>query len=252
MDGSSGSATRGRVAAVAILLLALVLWEAYGPRLPGLPDDWDVALVACVLIPASLFPAYAFRWFAGRSEALPVAVTLGIAAALLYVVDAHVLHVAGLFNVAKILALTFAGLWFLRWFDTLSWVVLVAVIIPLVDTFSVYRGPTKVVIEEKPTLFDHISVSFALPGHDGSANLGPPDVFFFAMFLGAAVLFGLRQRWTWLGMVAGLGATIVATYSLEVGGLPALPGICLGFLAANADLLVGRARAWRAARGATD
>ncbi len=252
MGGEAGFATRGRVAAVALLLLALALWESFGPRLPGLPDGWDVALVACVLIPASLLPAYAFRWFAARTEALPIAVALGVAAVALYFVDTHVVHIAGLFNVAKILALTFAGLWFLRWFDALSWVVLVAAIIPVVDTFSVYRGPTKVVIEEKPTLFDHISISFALPGHDGSANLGPPDVFFFALFLGAAVVFGLRQRWTWLGMVVGLGATIVATYRFDLGGLPALPGICLGFLGANVDLLLKQAQGWRAARGAAD
>jgi len=252
MGEAVGSMTRGRAVAVALLLAALALWESYGPRLPGLSDPWDVALVAGVLIPASLLPAYAFRWFAARSEALPIAVALGIAAVLLYLVDAHLVHVAGLFNVAKLLALTFAGLWFLRWFDALSWVVLVAVIIPVVDTFSVYRGPTKVVIEEKPTLFDHISIAFALPGHDGSANLGPPDVLFFALFLGAAVVFGLRQRWTWLGMVAGLGATIVATYRFDLGGLPALPGVCLGFLGANADLLLSHAREWRTARGGMD
>lgn len=252
MPTAAGFATRRHAVAVTGLVLALAFWESFGPRLPGLSDPWDVALVACVLIPASLLPAYAFRWFAARAEALPIALALGITAVLLYFVDAHLIHVAGLFNVAKILALTFAGLWFLRWFEALSWVVLIAAIIPIVDTFSVYRGPTKVVIEEKPTLFDQISVAFALPGHDGSANLGPPDVFFFALFLGAAVVFGLRERWTWLGMVVGLGATIVATYRFDLGGLPALPGICLGFLAANADLLVRHARSWRAARDAAD
>jgi hypothetical protein len=252
MGDGPGAATRAGAAAVATLLVALALWESYGPRLPGVSGRWEVALVACVLIPASLMPAYAFRWFAGRREALPIALTLGVAAVLLYLVDTHVVHVAGIFNVTKILALTFAGLWFLRWFETLSWVVLVAAIIPIVDTASVYRGPTKVVIEDKPTLFDHISISFALPGHDGSANLGPPDVFFFALFLAAAVTFGLRVRATWLAMVTCLGATIVATYWFDLNGLPALPGVCLGFLGANADLLVGQAREWRAARDAAD
>lgn len=252
MTRPTGTATRTGAVGVLVLLAALVAWEAFAPSLPGLPERLDVALVACVLIPATMLPAYAFRWFAGRRETLPFALTLTVLAVLLYVVDQHVVSAAGLFNVAKLLALVLLGMWFLMWFETLSWVVLVAAIIPVVDVFSVYRGPTKVVVEQKPSLFDHISISFALPGHDGSANLGPPDVFFFAMFLAATVQFGLRVRATWLAMTACLGATIVATYAFELNGLPALPAVCVGFLGANADLLLARARQWRTTRDAAD
>ena len=58
----------------------------------------------------------------------------------------------------------------------------------------------------------------------------------------AAARFGLRVGATWLGMTAGLGATLVATEIFDVNGLPALPGIALGFLLPNCDLL------WRALR----
>ena len=60
---------------------------------------------------------------------------------------------------------------------------------------------------------------------------------FFALFLGAAARFGLRVIPTFIGLVAGLGLTIAATVAFDLSGLPALPGIALGFLAPNADLI---------------
>jgi hypothetical protein len=69
-------------------------------------------------------------------------------------------------------------------------------------------------------------------------NLGPPDVVFFALFLAAADRFRLRVTATWVAMCACIGATLVLVWSWDgVSGLPALPAVCLGFLAPNADLL---------------
>ena len=149
---------------------------------------------------------------------------------------------SALFNVAKLLALTAAGFWFLQLFEALSWVVLVAVVIPWVDAVSVWRGPTDYVVSEQPSLFDRVSFAFALPGENGSANIGPPDILFFALFLATADRFGLRVGWTWLGMVGLLGLTLVLTAATDGDGLPALPAISLGFLLPNVDLLW---KAWR-------
>jgi hypothetical protein len=44
-------------------------------------------------------------------------------------------------------------------------------------------------------------------------------------------------------LVASLGATIALTVWLDLSGLPALPGVAIGFLLPNADLL------WRRLRG---
>ena len=90
-----------------------------------------------------------------------------------------------------------------------------------------------------------ISVAFRLPGESGSANLGPPDILFFALFLAAAQRFGLRVGWTWIATTAFLGVTLVLTSVLDLAGLPALPAISLGFLVPNADLLWQR---WRDSR----
>jgi hypothetical protein len=224
------------------VLAALVAWGAIVGALPGLPDRWDVALTAVVLIPTT----FSTIWLALPLAALPRILSVAALAGG----TAVVLGVAGLdslFNVAKLAALTLAGFWFLRLFEELWWVVLVAAIIPLVDVASVYRGPTKVVVEEEPGLFEKISVSFGLPGEADGARLGPPDVLFFALFLAATARFGLRVGPTWLAMTAALGLTLVATYAFDLGGLPALPAVAIGFLVPNVSILVGRLRERRRA-----
>ena len=118
-------------------------------------------------------------------------------------------------------------------FEALSWVVLIAVIIPWVDALSVWRGPTSYVVSEKPSLFERISIEFRLPGETGSANIGPPDILFFALFLAAADRFGLRVTWTWLSMVGLLALTLILTTVFDFDGLPALPAIALRLPAAE-------------------
>ena len=50
------------------------------------------------------------------------------------------------------------------------------------------------------------SASLSRPGENATAQLGLPDVLFFALFLGAADRFGLRVRPTWIAMHASFGA----------------------------------------------
>jgi hypothetical protein len=139
------------------------------------------------------------------------------------------------------------GWWFLAFFETVSWVVLVAAIIPWIDIYSVWRGPTKQIVEHHEHVFSVLSFAFPVPGEHAAANLGVPDLLFFALFLGAASRFGLRVFATWVGLVAGLGLTIAATVYFDLSGLPALPAITLGFLVPNADLLWREVRSGRVA-----
>jgi hypothetical protein len=228
-----------RAAALAALLAALWAWDAFAHALPAVDDDFDVAIVAAILIPATFAVVWLLLPVAESRRVLP--------AALLTAALAVALQVAGLTaasNVAKLVTFALVGFWFLQLFEVLSWVVLVAALIPWVDIASVYRGPTRVVVEQEPGLFERISVAFALPGEDAAARLGPPDVLFFALFLAAAARFRLRVRATWLAMTGGLAATLIVTYAFDLNGLPGLPAISLGFLVPNADLL------WRAVRSA--
>jgi hypothetical protein len=223
------------LALAAGLLVALGAWDAFAEHLPDIAEGWDVLVVAVVLFPATFLVAWLLLPLASE-RALPVLVLVAAGLALLF----DLAELEGAFNSAKIVAFTLFGFWFVQLLEALSWVVLVAAVIPWVDIASVYQGPTKVVVEEQPGLFERIAVSFSVPGEDAAARLGPPDVIFFALFLAAAHRFGLRAGASWVGMTACLSATLALTYAFDLDGLPALPALSLGFVVPNADLL------WRA------
>lgn len=227
-----------RALALGGLLGALALWEEGAGVLPELALAGDIVVVAGVLMPATFAAVWLALPLARARGLLLVALACG---ALAFALD--VAGLDGVANVAKLAAYTLAGFWVTELFQALGWVVLVAVLVPWVDAVSVWRGPTEYVVSERPGLFERISVAFRVPGGDGSANLGPPDVVFFALFLATAERFELRVAWTWVAMTTLLSATLVATATLDVAGLPALPAVCLGFLLPNADLLWRRLRA---------
>jgi hypothetical protein len=219
------------------LFAALVVYYETHERWWNAGVWWDVAWIACVLIPAV---------FALVLLALPLREWRGLfPVGVAFVVLAVVLEVAnvGLFaNFARLAATTLLGFWFLSFFETVAWVVLVAAIIPWVDAYSVWRGPTKQIVTHHEHVFSVLSFAFPVPGERAAANLGVPDLLFFALFLAAAARFDLRVRSTWVGLVAALGITIFLTVYFDLSGLPALPGIALGFLVPNADLLWRRLR----------
>jgi hypothetical protein len=230
-----------RALTLAGLLVALAVYGAAAGHLPVWSNGWDTAFLAAVVLPATLVAIWLLLP-AERSER-------SLHAALALIALSVVLSLTGVgsvFNVTKLLALTLLGFAFLRLLQPpLGWIVLLAAIIPWVDAYSVWRGPTHEVVNEHPGLFDRVSIGFRFPGEDATANLGPPDVFFFAAFLAAARFFRLRAGWTFVGMAACLSVTIVLTSVLDLSGLPALPAISAGFLVPNADLLWKRWRAWR-------
>jgi phosphoglycerol transferase MdoB-like AlkP superfamily enzyme len=127
-----------------------------------------------------------------------------------------------------------------------SWTVLIAAIIPVVDAISVWRGPTHHIVKHNENVFDALSFAFPVPGHypggGGAFHLGLPDLLFFALFLGAADRWRLRVAWTWLGMTASFGLTLALANHYDVAGLPALPLLAAGYLLPNADLLWTRLR----------
>ena len=228
---------RRRAAALCLMLGALAAWDAGAGVLPNVGRWPDVFVVSLLLIPASFLVPWLALPLAGARGLAAVAAALGVLAVLLALAGMD-----SLFNVTKLLALTFAGFWFLQLFEALSWVVLVALVIPWVDAISVWRGPTDYVVSEQPSLFERVAYAFRLPGEEGTANIGPPDILFFALFLATAARFGLRVGWTWASMTALLSLTVIVTVAFDVGGLPALPAVALGFLLPNADLLWAQVR----------
>ncbi len=228
-----------RATSVLAILGALTAWYAAVGAVPDFPLWADVAVTALVLIPATFalvwlaLPWYTARWAFAAGAASAVAA---------FALDRIGLDAPA--NFGKLAAATLLAWWFLSYFERLSWVVIVAAIIPLVDSISVWRGPTRHIVEERPEVFGALSYAFPVPD-EGSFQLGLPDLLFFALFLGAAARWALRVPLTWVALVASFGVTMtLAIYvdPLEIGGLPALPLLSVGFLVANADVLWRRLR----------
>jgi len=221
-----------------VLGAAVLTWFIVATRTAPVGLWSAVAVVAGAVLPATL----GLVLLALPLARLPGRALLVITVALVLVAFAFTeagWHLAA--NFAKLWAAVFTGWAFLRLFEELSWVVLVAVIIPVVDAISVWRGPTHQITEHHFSVYTNVSVAFLGPG-GGAAYLGPPDILFYALFLAAAVRWRLRPYWTWLSMTGMYSFTIVLTNAVDVGGLPALPFLSFGFLAANADLLWTRLR----------
>jgi hypothetical protein len=234
-----------RLAGTLVVLAVLGWYYGVSEDLPSLGVWADVAFLSAGLIPLT----FLLVWLALPLRRCPVSQLAWAAASL--VALAVVLEVADLdiaANFVKIAAVVAVAWWFLSFFEALSWVVLVAVLIVPVDSFSVARGPTKEIVENQPQVFNALSISFPLPGEHNSAQLGLPDVLFFSLFLGAADRFGLRVGLTWLLMALSFGATLALAVGFEISGLPALPLLSLAFIGANADILWRDYRAWRSAR----
>ena len=113
---------------------------------------------------------------------------------------------------------------------------------PWVDAYSVWRGPTKHIVTHQRELSRRSRSPSRSPG-ENTAQLGLPDLLFFALFLGAAARWGLRTRLTWVAMALSFGATMALTVYFDLNGLPALPLLAFGFLVPNADLLWRKVRA---------
>ncbi|HEV3479361.1 MAG TPA: hypothetical protein VG144_07915 [Gaiellaceae bacterium] len=226
-------------------MLAVLLGAYYAltDHLPEASEAWEVAFLGLCLMPA----VFALVWLV-----LPLRRSRGLLLlAIAFLVLTVGLEVAGLEAVAnftKLAVMTTFAFWFLDFFESVLWVALVALIIPIVDSISVWRGPTRHIVEEQPQIFEVFSFAFPSPGGETSANLGLPDLLFFALFLAAAAKWSLRVGWTWIALTASLGLTMLLAVVWDVAGLPALPGLAFGFLLPNADLLWNEFQRWRSSR----
>lgn len=238
MGGAASLLKTPRGVAFVALAAGLTAWYYAVDSVPALSDWWDVVLLAFVLIPAVFSFDLIVLPLSKAKGLFPLSVALGVLAVL-----ATLAHLEVLANFGKLAAVTFFAFWFLRFFEELVLLVIVALVIPWVDAYSVFRGPTGHIVSKHPHVFTNLSFAFPLP--DGqTARLGLPDLLFFALFLAAAYRFRLRVGWTWLGMVAFLGGTVALAQWTTLSGLPALPAISLGFLLPNVDLLWVKARRW--------
>jgi hypothetical protein len=236
---------RRRVTLFLALALAVGCYYAWSRSLWNGSVWWDVAWLAFVLVPA----VFAFVYLALPLWEWRGNLPLGLA--LVPVVwGLERANLNALADFGKLAAATLLGFWFISVFETIGLVVFVALLIPWIDAYSVWRGPTSNIVSKHPHVFTSLSFALPIPGEHDSARLGPPDLLFFALFLAAAARFRLRIFWTWLALALSFGATIGIAVAAGISGLPALPGLSIAFLGVNADLLwpVVR-RGWVAVKG---
>ena len=231
---------RPRITAFVAVGIAVYAWFLVAPHL-GRIGGWPaILLVSIAITPGTLalvliaLPLWDRRWL------FVAVIVLALIALVCTIADFGLAA-----NFAKLWAAVFAGWAFLALFERLSWVVLVAFVIPLVDIISVWKGPTHTITQHHFGVYTAVAIAFLVPG-GGAAYLGPPDILFYALFLAAAVRWNLRVGWTWFATTSMYGLTVVIATLADVGGLPALPFLSFGFLVANADLL------WRVIRPSED
>jgi hypothetical protein len=231
---------RPRRTAFVAVGVAVCAWFLVAPHLGRIGLWPSILLVSIAIIPGTLALTLIALPLRDRRWLFVAVIVLALVALVCTIADFGLAA-----NFAKLWAAVFAGWAFLRLFEQLSWVVLVAFIIPLVDIISVYKGPTHTITQHHFAVYTAVAIAFLVPG-GGAAYLGPPDVLFYALFLAAAARWNLRVGWTWFATTFMYGLTVIIATAADVGGLPALPFLSFGFLVANGDLL------WRAMRQSRD
>lgn len=233
-----GARPRLRVAALILVAVGVVAWDGLAPRLHPVSIWPEVAIIAAGVLPATLLLIYLALPLWSRRRVVAIAFAVFLAGAVLTWETHHYLTS----NFLKLGAYALGGWMFLWVFEELAWVVLIALIIPIVDSISVAAGPTHTIVTHHIEVYTAVAVAFVAPGPNRAAGLGPPDVLFFALFLAATVRWGLRPGWTWIAMTGMYSLTLVLANATNVSGLPALPFLSAGFLLANGDLLWKRLR----------
>jgi hypothetical protein len=236
--GRASALLTARTAAFIALSAVLGVYYAVNESLPNVTVWWEVAILAFLVIPAVFGLVYLALPVWRAPNLLLAGLSVGVLAAVLEIVGFDVAA-----NFAKLAAVSLLAFWFLSYFETPAWVMLVALIIPWVDAYSVWRGPTKHIITHQRELFTTFSFAFPVPGEQNTAQLGLPDLLFFALFLAATDRWGLRTRLTWVALTLSFGGTMALSVAFDLNGLPALPLLALGFLAPNADVLWKKVRA---------
>lgn len=117
--------------------------------------------------------------------------------------------------------------------DSPRYVVPIGFVASLADIWSVLSGPTKSIMESKHReyVMRHAFVSQPPSGEQIQPIAGAADLVFVALFVCIAARLGLSVRRSMLGMFGGLAIGLAA--AMLLGGIPGLPFIAGGFIAAN-------------------
>lgn len=227
---------RRLLVAAVLLAAAWVAWSLLAPELDANGDLATVAVAAAVSLPllaGAIVAALPIgearpRWAIGAGVvALAVAIACILADAPLPA------------SLAKAIAGAALGLLLGRLLEEPWHAALIAVLVAIVDMYSVFAGPTKEIVEQRPDVLDTVGIQFAAPGYEQAAIIGTTDFVFLGLLGGAALRYDLRPRLTLPLLALSFSATMLLTYWLE-RDLPALPLLSAAFLLPNLDRVLPR------------
>jgi len=140
-------------------------------------------------------------------------------------------------NLSRILAAACLGIALARYITSVGVVLIIVLAAIASDIFSVFAGPTRVLVEEDSPILDGLLLVFPTFGSALGFGLGVSDFIFLALFAAAGRFLDLRYAATLLGLCFAAFLAVTAGLLLQ-RPLPALPFIALAFVLANADLIV--------------
>ncbi len=223
-----------RAAAVLTLATAWALWTVGAPRLPAARELTEILATALVAIP--LASATTITAVAGLRRS-PRSLVVAGAAAATAVVGATALGSPTLAGAAKLVAAATVGALAARLLDRSWQAAIVAVLVIGVDTYSVFRGPTRQLLDHGGAAIGWLTVPLSAPGRYGAAALGVTDFVFLALFATVTLRWRLRPGVTLPLCVASFGGSLVLATATSAA-VPALPLLALGFLVPNARRLL--------------
>ncbi len=148
-----------------------------------------------------------------------------------------VLLALSLADLSRILAAACVGVALARYITSVGVVLIIVFAAIASDLFSVFAGPTRVLVQEDSPILDGLLLVFPTFGSALGFGLGLSDFIFLALFAAAGRFLDLRYAATLLG-VCFAAFLAVTTGLLLQRPLPALPFIAFAFVIVNADLVV--------------
>jgi hypothetical protein len=234
----------------AAILVGLILLLPLVGATAELPPNARIAAYALVLVPVSLL-LHGLLVTAGdyaTSRLLvigAVSAALGLSSAFLASPEdlasgsgVLVLLALCVADLSRIVAAACVGISLARYVTSVGTVLIIVFAAIVSDLFSVFAGPTRVLVQEDSPILDGLLLVFPTFGSALGFGLGLSDFIFLALFAAASSFLNLRYSATLIGICVATFLAVTAGLLLE-RPLPALPFIAIAFVLVNADLILG-------------
>lgn len=233
----------------AAALVALILLLPLVDATPGLHPAARIAAYALALIPVCLLLHGSLAAAGGYStpRLLALGAVFGVAGLLSALLARPenlgsgsgplVLLALSVADLSRILAAACVGISLARYINSVGTIMIVVVAAIISDVFSVFAGPTGVLVRQDSPALDFLLLVFPTFGSALGFGLGVSDFIFLALFVAAGRFLNLRYAATLVGVCLATFLAVTAGLLLE-RPLPAIPFVAVAFVLVNADLIV--------------